>query len=80
MHAAPSSPVSAPPSRSQPAVLGLIGNTPTIPLRFEPEGVTIHAKCEFLNPSGSVKDRFAAHVISAAEASGALHAESVILE
>ncbi len=80
MHAAPSSPVSAPPSRSQPAVLGLIGNTPTIPLRFEPEGVTIHAKCEFLNPSGSVKDRFAAHVINAAEAAGALHAESVILE
>ena len=39
------------------AVLSLIGHTPTVPLRFEPEGVTVFAKCEFLNPSGSVKDR-----------------------
>ena len=45
------------PSRAS-AVLALIGNTPTVPLLFEPEGVTIYAKCEFRNPSGSVKDRF----------------------
>ena len=40
-------------------VLSLIGNTPLVPMRFEPEGVTIHVKCEFLNPSGSIKDRLA---------------------
>jgi len=62
------------------AVLGLIGNTPTVPLRFEPEGVTIYAKCEFLNPSGSIKDRLAKTVILDAEARGLLHAESNILE
>ncbi len=62
------------------AVLSLIGRTPTVPLRFEPEGVTIHAKCEFLNPSGSVKDRFAAAVIADAEARGLLGPESIILE
>lgn len=62
------------------AVLGLIGNTPTIPLRFEPEGVTLQAKCEFLNPSGSIKDRFAAAVITDAEQRGALRPDSILLE
>jgi len=62
------------------AVVGLIGDTPCVSLRFQPEGVTIWAKCEFLNPSGSVKDRFAAAVIEAAENSGQLHPDSIILE
>jgi len=62
------------------AVLGLIGNTPTVPLRFEEEGVTIYAKCEFLNPSGSIKDRFAAAVIVDAERRGLLQPDSIILE
>jgi len=62
------------------AVFGLIGETPCVPLRFEPEGVTIWAKCEFLNPSGSVKDRFASAVIQAAEESGDLRPDSIILE
>jgi cysteine synthase A len=62
------------------AVVGLIGDTPCVPLRFQPEGVTIWAKCEFLNPSGSVKDRFASAVIEAAESSGRLHQDSIILE
>ncbi|MHB8519112.1 MAG: PLP-dependent cysteine synthase family protein [Limisphaerales bacterium] len=61
-------------------VLDLIGDTPTLPLRLEPEGVTIHAKCEFLNPSGSIKDRFAAAVITDAERRGVLEADSIILE
>src|SRR5205823_3409764 len=67
------------PSRAS-AVLALIGNTPTVPLLFEPEGVTIYAKCEFRNPSGSVKDRFAAAVITDAERRGWLRPDSIILE
>jgi cysteine synthase len=67
------------PSRAD-AVLSLIGRTPTVPLRFEPEGVTVFGKCEFLNPSGSVKDRFAASVIADAERRGVLGPESTILE
>ena len=62
------------------AVLSLVGNTPLVPLRFEPEGVTLHAKCEFLNPSGSIKDRFAAHVIQDAARRGLLQADSIIVE
>ena len=54
------------------AVLDLIGNTPLVPLQFEPEGLTVLAKCEFLNPSGSIKDGFAAAVIIDAERRGLL--------
>lgn len=62
------------------AVLSLIGKTPTVPLRFEPEGVTLHAKCEFLNPSGSIKDRLAKCILTSAQANGLLSPDSVILE
>ncbi len=61
-------------------ILSLIGNTPVLPLLFQPENVTVHAKCEFLNPSGSVKDRFARQVILDAEARGWLKPDSIILE
>jgi len=61
-------------------VLTLIGNTPLIPLRFDPEGVTLLAKCEFLNPSGSIKDRFAQCVVRDAEQRGLLRPDSIILE
>jgi len=61
-------------------VLSLIGNTPLVPLRFEPEGVTIYAKCEFLNPGGSIKDRLAKTVLLDARKRGLLHRDSIILE
>ena len=55
-------------------MLEMIGNTPLLKLtkvtknlRFE-----IWAKAEFLNPSGSVKDRIALYMIRAAEKSGKL--------
>src|SRR5438552_15836446 len=63
-----------------PAILSLIGKTPTIPLHFEPEGVTLYVKCEFLNPSGSIKDRLAKGVILDAERRGVLRPDSIILE
>src|SRR2546425_54383 len=62
------------------AVLGLIGNTPAAHLHFEPEGVSLYAKCEFLNPSGSVKDRLAKCVLLDAERRGVLRPDSIILE
>ncbi len=64
----------------QPPVLSLIGNTPTVPLYFAAEGITLWAKCEFLNPSGSIKDRLAKHVVLDAEARGLLKPDSIILE
>ena len=62
------------------AILDLIGNTPLVPLRFEPEGATLLAKCEFMNPSGSVKDRLAKTVLVDAEQRGLLNDKSEILE
>jgi cysteine synthase A len=61
-------------------VLSLIGNTPLVPLRFEPEGLVIQAKCEFLNPSGSIKDRLAKTVLVDAKERGLLRPDSIILE
>jgi cysteine synthase A len=62
------------------SVLSLIGDTPLVPLHFQQEGVTIHVKCEFLNPSGSIKDRFARCVLLDAERRGELRPDSIILE
>jgi cysteine synthase len=61
-------------------VLSLIGNTPLVQLRFEPEGLTLYAKCEFLNPSGSIKDRLAKTVLVDAKERGLLRPDSIILE
>lgn len=62
------------------AVLSLIGGTPLVPLRFGRENITLFAKCEFLNPSGSIKDRLAKHVLLDAEERGLLRPDSIILE
>lgn len=70
----------APPSPVQPAVLSLIGNTPLVPLRFTPEGLTVFAKAEFLNPSGSIKDRLALTILGDAVERGLLGPDSVVLE
>ncbi len=67
------------PARAE-AVLALIGNTQLAPLHFAEERVTLFAKCEFLNPSGSVKDRFAKCVILDSEERGLLKPDSIILE
>ncbi len=66
--------------RPRPPVLALIGNTPLVPLHFAAENRTLYAKAEFLNPSGSVKDRLALCVIEDAEQRGLLHEDSIILE
>lgn len=64
----------------RPPLLDLIGNTPLLPLRFADFGHTVYAKAEFLNPSGSMKDRLARCVIEDAEQRGLLRPDSIILE
>lgn len=46
--------------------LELVGNTPLIQLRKFCDHGSIFAKCEFLNPGGSVKDRVARHILTTA--------------
>lgn len=62
------------------SVSASIGGTPMMALRFKPEGLTIFAKCEFLNPSGSIKDRLARAIFDDAEKHGLLRPDSIILE
>lgn len=65
---------------SDPAVLKLIGNTPLLPLHFADEEVTLFAKAEFMNPSGSIKDRLASYILLDAQRRGELRPDSIILE
>ena len=52
----------------------IIGNTPLLNLSrlSKTPGVKIMAKAEYLNPSGSIKDRIAQHIIDCAERDGKL--------
>jgi cysteine synthase B len=62
-------------------LLGLVGNTPLVELtRLSPPGVSIYAKLEGQNPTGSIKDRVAVAMIEAAEAAGELEAGRELLE
>ena len=62
----------------------LIGNTPLLRLNnIEKKlnlNVTLLAKIEYFNPSGSVKDRVALSMIEDAEKKGILHHDSVVIE
>ena len=62
--------------------IDLIGNTPLVRLRkaSQQTGCDILAKCEFLNPGGSVKDRAALYIVRDAEARGLLQPGGVIVE
>lgn len=63
-------------------ITDLIGHTPLLQLRrIVPAGAAeVHAKLEFLNPGGSVKDRAALGMILDAERRGILHKNSIITE
>ena len=60
----------------------LIGNTPIIRLNFasKESGANIFAKCEFMNPTSSVKDRIALGMIRDGLESGRITRQSVIIE
>lgn len=62
-------------------ILELIGNTPLLRLNKVTKGVqaTVLAKCEFMNPSGSIKDRIALRMIEQAEKEGKLRPRSSII-
>jgi cysteine synthase A len=72
-------------------ILAMIGNTPLVKLRHvigrdssgrKVEGMAeVWAKCEMMNPGGSVKDRIALSMIEAAERSGHIRpGESTLVE
>ncbi len=64
------------------SVVDLVGHTPLVRLRHvvAPDGPLVLAKVEYLNPGGSVKDRIALRMVTAAEASGELRPGGTIVE
>jgi len=63
-------------------ILDFVGNTPVMQLEVEHAGETWEfvAKLEFMNPTGSVKDRIAKYIIERAEQRGELGPGSVVVE
>ncbi|MEQ1855661.1 MAG: pyridoxal-phosphate dependent enzyme [Longimicrobiales bacterium] len=64
------------------SVLDLIGWTPLVRLNVVAAGTRtpVFAKCEFMGPGGSVKDRIGVAMIEAAEAAGTLRPGGTIVE
>lgn len=63
-------------------VTELIGETPVVKLNrlVSPHEADVYVKLEFANPSGSVKDRAAAHMLRTAEQAGLLAPGATIIE
>jgi cysteine synthase A len=63
-------------------ILELIGSTPLVrvPCAESPGSARVFAKCEQLNPGGSVKDRICLAMLDAAERDGRIGKGSVIVE
>ena len=64
------------------STLGLIGNTPLLKLKKLTAGLdsNVFIKCEYLNPSGSIKDRMALKMIEGAEKSGRLKPGGTVID
>jgi len=60
----------------------LIGNTPLVRLNrlSKLSGATILGKCEFMNPTSSVKDRIAMNMVNEALTAGVINQNSTIIE
>src|ERR1017187_3155393 len=76
----PASTVSTPPALD--ALARMIGNTPLLAIDFRYRGSNrvIHAKCEHLNLTGSIKDRMALHILRRAYESGELQPGDRVVE
>ncbi len=60
----------------------LIGNTPLVKLQAasNASGATVLGKCEFMNPSHSVKDRIGTNMINTALKAGLINKETTVIE
>lgn len=64
------------------SVEDLVGQTPLVKINrlSQESGATILGKCEFMNPTSSVKDRIALNMINQAIADGMINKDSTIIE
>jgi cystathionine beta-synthase/cysteine synthase A len=63
-------------------ILEVVGNTPLVKLNHITKHLPceIYAKCEYLNPGGSLKDRIAVHMIEEAEREGKIKPGDTLIE
>ena len=63
-------------------VFNLIGNTPMVHLKtLDPKpGVEIHAKLEFMNPTGSIKDRIISYIVQQGIDAGHINEDTTLVE
>lgn len=64
------------------SIVELVGNTPLIRLNklSDESGANIYGKCEFMNPTSSVKDRIALNMINQAMLRGEINETTTIIE
>src|SRR3989338_5817507 len=69
-------------TEKSPTILDSIGRTPLLPLELRHNGAAyrLYCKAEFMNPTGSVKDRIAYYIIAEAEKRGELRPGTTIVE
>jgi cystathionine beta-synthase len=63
-------------------ILDAVGRTPMVNLHklVDQQCATVLVKCEFMNPTGSIKDRMAVHILREAERAGELRPGMLIVE
>jgi len=64
------------------SIIDATGNTPLVKLNklADKSGATVLVKCDYMNPTGSVKDRIARYIIEQAEKRGQLKSGGTIVE
>ncbi len=66
--------------KAEEGVVGLIGCTPLVKLRKVASGAPVFVKLEYMNPTGSHKDRIALYMIREAEQRGLLRPGGLVVE
>jgi cystathionine beta-synthase len=63
-------------------ILDAVGNTPLVRLNkvVPPGSATVLVKCEYMNPTGSIKDRMAMYILDQAEKRGEIRPGGTIVE
>ena len=61
-------------------MLNLIGNTPIVKIETGIEHINLYAKCEFMNPTGSIKDRVAKYIFEHLKTKNSLKKTKLIVE
>ena len=64
------------------SVADLVGNTPLVKLQKASQisGANILAKCEFMNPNGSIKDRIGVYMLQQSLADKTIDYDTTVIE